>query len=142
MSFTEDFTNDQDVEELGNQTPIAKEETLLIWTLEFDGRCPSSGLGVGMVLISPKGEPKTIVFKLEFRNMNKTVEYEALLLGIIATKQKGIKILKAQGDTELIVHQIKGKYFVKNYSLKIYRNNVWDEIKGLDAFLIESIPRR
>ena len=49
--------------------------------------------------------------------------------------------MKARGDAELIMQHIKGKYFVKSYKLKNYRNRVWDEIEGLDTFSIKSIPR-
>ena len=44
-----------------------------------------------------------MAFKLEFRNTNNTTEYEVLLLGIVEAKEKGVKILKAKGDAELIV---------------------------------------
>ncbi|OYD05996.1 hypothetical protein CHM34_18690 [Paludifilum halophilum] len=30
---------------------------------------------------------------------------------------------------------------MKNHKLKNYRNGVWDEIEGLDAFSIEAVPR-
>ena len=50
------------------------------------------------------------------------VEYKALLLRITSAKERGIKILKAQGDGELVVCQVKGKYPVKNHRLKNYRN--------------------
>ena len=93
------------------------------------------------MLISPEGEVEPLAFKLEFGNTNNTTEYEALILGIVTTKERGVKILKAQGDAELIVRQVKGQYLVKNHKLKNYRNRVWDEIEGLDAFSIRAIPR-
>ena len=109
--------------------------------MEFDGSCSSSGIGAGIVLIPPQREPEPLAFKLEFRNTNNTTEYEVLLLGIAAVKEKGVKILKVRGDTELIVRQVRGQYSVKNHRLKNYWNRVWDEIEGLDAFSIEAIPR-
>ena len=57
-------------------------------------------------------------------------------------KEKGVNILKARGDAELIVRQIRGKYSVKNCRLKNYWNRVWDEIEGLDAFSIKAIQRK
>ena len=62
-------------------------------------------------------------------------------MGIVSEKERGIKILKAQGDIELIVRQIKGQYSVKNHKLKNYRKGVWDKIEGLDAFSIKVMPR-
>ena len=61
-----------------------------IWTLKFDGSCASSGSGVGVVLMSPEGEVEPLAFKLEFSNTNNTTEYEALILGIVTAKERGI----------------------------------------------------
>ena len=80
--------DDQDVNEKKSQNLMEEKETLLIWTLEFDGSCSSSGSGMGVVLISLEEEPKLMVFKLEFGNTNKTTKYESLLLRIIVTKGK------------------------------------------------------
>ena len=62
-------------------------------------------------------------------------------MGIATAKERGIKILKAQGDAKLIVRQVKGQYSVNNHKLKNYRNRVWDEIEGLDSFSIRVVPR-
>ena len=39
------------------------------------------------------------------------------------------------------MRQIKGQYSIKNHKLNNYRNRVWDEIEGLDAFPIKPVPR-
>lgn len=56
-----------------------------------------------VVLISPSGEKFPFAYKLEFDNTNNTVEYEALLLGLIEAKGMGINMLRVLGDVELIV---------------------------------------
>ncbi|KAH9296132.1 hypothetical protein KI387_039720, partial [Taxus chinensis] len=43
---------------------------------------------------------------------------------------------------ELIVNQVKGKNTDKNDLLKNYKNQVWDLIEDLEAFSINSIPRK
>lgn len=98
--------------------------------LELDGIYSSSSSNAGVVLISPKGEPQPMVFKLEFGNMINMVEYKAFLLKIIDEKEKGIKILKAQGDVELFVRKIRGQYSVKNHKLKNYGNRAYMKSKG------------
>jgi ribonuclease HI len=107
----------------------------------INGSCASAGSGVGVVLISLGGEVEPMAFKLEFGNTKNTAEYEALLLGITSAKERGVKILKAWGDAELIVKQVKGQYSVKNHKLKNYRNRVLDEIESFEAFSIEEVPR-
>lgn len=74
-----------------------------IWTLDFDGSCATVGSGVCGVLISPEGDLTQLAYKLQFNNTNNNIEYEALLLGITIAKQRGVKILKAQGNAKIIV---------------------------------------
>ncbi|KAH9323704.1 hypothetical protein KI387_018343, partial [Taxus chinensis] len=59
----------------------------------------------GALLISPDHEVFPYSRKLMFENTNHTAEYEALLLGMEQAKKKGVKLLKAQGDAELLVKQ-------------------------------------
>ncbi|XP_059074917.1 uncharacterized protein LOC131874961 [Cryptomeria japonica] len=112
-----------------------------LWGMEFDGSCSTSGSGAGVVLIPPSGKPIPFSFKLQFMNTNNTAEYEALLLGLSKAKKLGIRLLQIKGDAELIVKQVKGLFSVKNERFWHYRNRVWDEIEGFDAFFIEAIPR-
>ncbi|XP_059075348.1 uncharacterized protein LOC131875285 [Cryptomeria japonica] len=119
-------------------TPSLKDES---WTLEFDGSCANAGSGVGVVLVSPDGYKFPHAFKLELANTNNTTEYEAFLLGLGLAKEKGIKQLKAIGDVELVVKQVRKNYMVKNSHLKHYKNTVWDSIEFFDAFSIESVLR-
>ena len=126
--FTEEALDEQRDENQSGRVPNENKDATGIWTLVFDGSCASLGSRAGVVLISPEREPEPMAFKLEFGNTNNTTEYEALLLGVTIVKERGIKILKAWGDAELIVRQIKGTYSMKNHKLKNYRNKVWDEI--------------
>ena len=49
-------------------------------------------------------------------------------------KQNGVKILKAQGDAELVVKQVRDQYAIENSWLK--NNKVVDEIESWEAFSI------
>jgi len=53
-----------------------------VWKLFFDGSCTKDGVGVGVVLISPKKENITQSCKLYFEVTNNVAEYEALLIGL------------------------------------------------------------
>ncbi|KAH9302499.1 hypothetical protein KI387_014082, partial [Taxus chinensis] len=68
--------------------------------------------------------------------------YEALILGLQAAEEKGIKNLEVFGDAELIVKQERNQFQVKNDHLRHYRNKVWDEIEAFDAFFLKSVPRK
>ena len=78
------------------------------WELYVDGAANQRGLGVGLVLVSPK---KIIIEKslrLSFSAMNNEAEYEALLMGMIMVQKMGGKALKVFSDSKLVVGQVKG----------------------------------
>jgi ribonuclease HI len=75
-----------------------------------------------VVFVSPTQETISFSYKLEFETTNNVAEYEALVLGLRASKDMGIEELSVFGDVELIVHQIKNIYQTKHPRLRSYRN--------------------
>ena len=73
-----------------------------------------------MMLKSPE-EEHAFAYKLCFPCSNDEAEYEALVVGLKATKKLGIKKLKVFGNFELVIKQTEGTYGVKNPSLAVYR---------------------
>ena len=57
----------------------------------FDGSSSKEGERAGILLISPGGELVSLMYKLEFVTTNNTAQYEALILGLKATKDMGIQ---------------------------------------------------
>jgi ribonuclease HI len=57
----------------------------------FDGASSSEGVGAGVVFVSPCQETISLSYKLEFETTNNVAEYEALVLGLRATKEMGIE---------------------------------------------------
>ena len=99
-----------------------------IWKLCFDGASSKEGSGPSVVLISPTQQKVTISYILQFSTTNNTTEYEALVLGMKATKDLRAEQLITFGDSELVIKQVRNNYQVKNSKLKNYRNEVWDLI--------------
>lgn len=56
-------------------------------------------------------------------------------------EKMGIKKLKVFGDSELVVHQVRGISNAKHVCMRSYCSRVWDLIENFDAFNITSIPR-
>eukprot|EP00253_Pinus_taeda_P027139 PITA_27139 len=71
----------------------------------FDGAFSKEAAGAGIVLVSPTQEYIHLSFKLTFHVTNNIEEYEALIMGLSATKEIGIKGLKVFGDAILIIQQ-------------------------------------
>jgi ribonuclease HI len=113
-----------------------------VWKMFFDGASSSVGAGAGVVFISPCQETIPLSYKLEFEITNNVAEYEALVLGMRAAKEMGIKEMVVFGDAELIIQQVKNIYHAKHPRLKNYRNEVWDLVDNFFlAFNISFIPR-
>ena len=83
------------------------EET--VWKMYFDGASNALGRGVRAVLISSKGNHCLFTVKLSFDCTNNVTKYKACVLGLQATIEKKIKILKIYGDSALIICQLNGE---------------------------------
>jgi ribonuclease HI len=77
--------------------------TTSVWKMFFDGASSSIGAGAGVVFKSPSQETISLSYKLEFEVTNNVAEYEALVLGLRAAKEMGIREMAVFGDAELIV---------------------------------------
>ena len=89
------FSEDNDVAgllqvEKENPVKCIREQEDELCQLYFDGSSCKEGAGAGVLLIYPSGEVVRLMYKLEFITTNNTIEYEALLLGLKATKDLGI----------------------------------------------------
>jgi hypothetical protein len=74
-----------------------------VWKMFFDGASSEIGVGAGVIFISPCQETISLSYKMEFETTNNVAEYEALVLGMRAAKEMGIKEMAVFGDTELII---------------------------------------
>jgi ribonuclease HI len=116
--------------------------TTSVWKMFFDGASSSIGASAGVVFKSPSQETISLSYKLEFEVTNNVAKYEALVLGLRAAKEMGIREMVVFGDAELIIQQVKNVYLTKHPRLKNYKNEVWDLIDSFFlAFNISFIPR-
>ena len=77
-----------------------------------------------MVLVSPKQESTHLSFKLTFQVTNNIKKYEALILGLNATKDMGIRDIRVFGDADLIIRQVNKKLQTRHPRLKAYKDEV------------------
>ena len=94
------------------------------WEVYVDEASNQKGLGIGLVLISPK---KVIVEKslrLDFSATNNKAEYEALLIGMAMVQKMGGKSVKVFSDSRLIVSQVKGEFGAKDERMQGYLSRV------------------
>jgi ribonuclease HI len=76
------------------------------WTLYFNGSVMKTGVGVGLLFISPLGEHMRYAVRLHFPASNNMAEYEALLCGLRIAIETGIKRLDVRGDSQLVIDRV------------------------------------
>jgi hypothetical protein len=114
-----------------NETPIPAnplvipiEEVDGIWKMFFDGAYSKQEVGSDVVLISPIKKEIHFSYKLDFKATNNVVEYEALILGLEATRKMQITKMVVFGVSELVVQQVKCSYQTRHPRMRAYRNKV------------------
>jgi ribonuclease HI len=65
-----------------------------------------TGVGTGLLFISPLEEHLKYAVRLYFPASNNMAEYEALLCGLRIAIETGIKCLDVRGDSQLVIDQV------------------------------------
>ncbi|KAE8953459.1 hypothetical protein PR002_g32376, partial [Phytophthora rubi] len=115
------------------------------WRLQFDGACrsaPNPG-GAGAILFDPSGAAAWSCshYMPGATETNNTAEYTALLLGARAAADHGATRLHIQGDSLLVIRQVKGIYGAKSTRLRGLRNAVRTELARVGNFSLHHIDR-
>eukprot|EP00253_Pinus_taeda_P035945 PITA_35945 len=113
-----------------------------VWEMFFDGTSSRETAGAGVVLISPKQESTHLSFKLAFQVTNNVAEYEALILGLSAAKDKGIRNIEVFGDADLIIQQVNRTFQAKHPRLKAYRDEGMETQSDLKTYDKEIIQHK
>ncbi|KAF1325586.1 reverse transcriptase, partial [Globisporangium splendens] len=116
------------------------------WLLRFDGACPGNPGkgGAGSALYEPGGAILWTChhFLPENFNTNNTAEYTALLDGVQAAKRHGARRLRVEGDSILVIRQVRGIYACGNKRLRALRNRILGCLRSLDSFELHHIDRK
>ena len=79
------------------------------WIVWFDDMSNALAHGVGAFWVTPDNQHIPFTARLDFDCTNNMAEYEACALGIQATIDFNIKLLKVYEDSALVIHQLKGE---------------------------------
>src|SRR6202048_2600364 len=114
-----------------------------VYTANIDGaaRGNPGPASYGVVLKRPDGTLLESVGKYIGRHTNNVAEYYALIAALDYAVAHGIKRLRVQSDSQLIVNQIKGLYKVKHPDLRPLHERAKKQAATLETFTIQYVPR-
>lgn len=90
--------------------------------MHFDGAVNNRGAGIGVILITPKGEIIPMAKNIEFEVTNNQDEYEACIFDLEALHNVGAENVTVYGDSMLVVKQASKEWEVKEDRLRLYRD--------------------
>jgi ribonuclease HI len=99
-----------------------------LWTMFFDGSLMKTGVGAGLLFISPLGKHLRYVLRLHFPASNNVVEYEALVNGLRIAIELGVRRLDALGDSQLVIDQVMKNSHCRDPKMEAY----CDEVRRLE----------
>jgi ribonuclease HI len=111
------------------------------WALFIDGSSCGKGGGVGILLISPRGEMFEFAIPIQHTVTNNQAEYEALLRGLQYLKEAGAVSVEIYGDSELVIKQLNGQYECKSDALRNYYEEYREILKSFQLVVLQHIPR-
>jgi ribonuclease HI len=113
------------------------------YLLQFDGLAvPNPGEATGgAVLFSPDGGVVCERGEYMQRGTNNTAEYTGLLIGLQMALKLGVKNLRIEGDSQLIINQTLGTWKVNNDALASLNKQVRELLGGFDYVAMRHIRR-
>jgi ribonuclease HI len=114
-----------------------------VYTANIDGaaRGNPGPASYGLVLRRPDGTPLESLGKYIGRHTNNVAEYYALIAALDYAAANGIRRLRVQSDSQLIVNQMKGLYKVKHPDLRPSHERAKKMAASLESFTIQYVPR-
>ncbi|NQE54190.1 Ribonuclease HI [ANME-1 cluster archaeon GoMg3.2] len=98
-------------------------------------------MGIGVVLIEDKIRIAKISQKLPDMGTNNIAEYTALLTGLTKALELGWKHVIIEGDSKLVINQVKGAWKINKAHLKRLHARVIKELSKFDSYALNWIPR-
>jgi ribonuclease HI len=93
------------------------------------------------VVSSPDGEVLDEAATTLGRATNNVAEYRGLLLGLERARALGATEVDVINDSELIAHQVNGRYKVKHADMKPLHAQALAALRGFERWSLRPVPR-
>ena len=113
------------------------------YTVNIDGgsRGNPGPAAYGVVIRDPRGEVVARLKKYIGRMTNNVAEYYGLIAALDYAQSLGIRALRIESDSELLVNQMRGRYKVKSADLKPLFERAQKMSRSFESFRIEHVYR-
>ena len=95
----------------------------------------------GVVIRSPKGEVVAQLKKYIGRSSNNVAEYYGLIAALDYAESHGVRALRVESDSELLVKQMRGEYKVKSPELRPLFERARKMAQSFESFRIDHVYR-
>lgn len=95
----------------------------------------------GVVIRDPRGEVVAKLKKHIGRMTNNVAEYYGLIAALDYAQSRGIRVLRIESDSELLVRQMRGQYKVKSAELRPLFERARKMAQGFSSFKIDHVYR-
>jgi ribonuclease HI len=93
------------------------------------------------VVATPEGEVLDEASVLLGRTTNNVAEYRGLLLGLERARALGADEVEVVNDSELIAHQVNGRYRVKHPDMIPLHRAALEALSGFASWSLRPVPR-
>jgi len=95
----------------------------------------------GVIIRDGRGEIAAKLKKYIGRSTNNVAEYYGLIAALDYAESHGVRAIRIESDSELLVKQMRGQYKVKSEDLRPLFERAQKMSKALDSFRIEHVYR-
>jgi ribonuclease HI len=96
----------------------------------------------GAVIVDPSGSVVAETGRFLGVATNNVAEWTALLIGLEAAAERGIRRLAVRMDSELVVKQVRGEYKVKHIMLQPLHRRAMTLLRKFEHVDIKHVPRK
>ncbi|GKE82211.1 reverse transcriptase domain-containing protein [Tanacetum coccineum] len=111
------------------------------WWLYVGKETIEEGSSVGMILVSPEKKMHSYAIRLKFHATNHVMDYEALLAGLAASTNQGMKDLHIFIDLLTLVAQVEGSHTPVTKHERKYKEEILDATTPFHRFRITHLPK-
>jgi ribonuclease HI len=123
--------------------PQAASSAVAAYRANIDGgsRGNPGPASYGVVIRDPRGEVVAKLKKYIGRSTNNVAEYYGLIAALDYAQAHGIRALRVESDSELLVRQMQGRYRVKSAELRPLFERARKMAQAFESFRIEHVYR-